>query len=102
MAGGEGLHAAGPGMEPEECSGLAPRRGHAFGVRRDRWKALARAGALRPSRRAGEDAVGAHMRGKNPCRFLLQGLVGTWDGGASIRRLAVEVHGCCSRRYQCR
>ena len=34
--------------------------------------------------------------------FLLQGLVGTWDGGAGIRRLAVEVNGCRSRRYQCR
>ena len=25
--------------------------------------------------------------------FLLQGLVGTWDGGAGIRRLAVEFNG---------
>ena len=66
------------------------------------WKALAWAEALRPSRRAGEDAVGAHMRGKNPCRFLLQGLMGTWDGGAGVQRLALEFDGCRARRHQCR
>ena len=60
----------------EECSGLAPRRGCAFGAQWAGWKALARAGAARPSRRAGEDAVGAHMRGKNPCRVFVAGIGG--------------------------
>ena len=34
--------------------------------------------------------------------FLLQGLVGTWDGGAGVQRLAVEFDGCRARRHQYR
>ena len=48
---------------PAECSGLAPRRGHAFGARRARWKALAEANILRSTWRARDNALVPFGRG---------------------------------------
>ena len=51
---------------PAECRGLAPRRGHAFGARRARWKALAEANILRSTWRARHHALALFGRGPRP------------------------------------
>ena len=56
---------------PAECSGLAPRRGHAFGARRARWKALAEANILRSTWRARHNAPVRFGRGPRPTSVQL-------------------------------
>ena len=56
---------------PEECSGLARRRGHVFGARRARWKALAEANILRSTWRARHNALVRFGRGPRPTSVQL-------------------------------
>ena len=56
---------------PAECRGLAPRRGHAFGARRARWKALAEANILRSTWRARHNALVPFGRGPRPTSVQL-------------------------------